>query len=100
MQPLRPRISQKVLLELADKLHQDDASVHNPLKAHPLLARLQSWTLLLIGGAWLAMLITAPIFLFLLLFGQTFNFTGHWVTAAGWLLAVSCLIGGVFLITG
>lgn len=95
MQSPRPRISPKVLLELAEKLHQDDPIAQNRLKMHPLVNHYQTWSILLIGGAWLLMISVAPILLFLMLFGTKFNFTGQWVIAAAWLLGGSFIVGGL-----
>lgn len=98
MQSSRPRISQKVLRELVEKLHQDDAIALERFKMHPLLRLYQKWAVLLIGGAWLVMMAVAPILLFLVLFGPTFNFTGQWIIVGAWLLAFSFIIGGLFAI--
>jgi hypothetical protein len=99
MQPPRPRISQKVLLELAEKLHQDDPIAQSHLKIHPLLKLYQKWAALVIGDAWILMVAVAPILLFLMLFGPKFNFTGQWVIAAAWLVGGSFIVGGLLPIT-
>jgi hypothetical protein len=95
MQPSRSRISPKVLLELAEKLHQDDPNAQKRRKMHPLVELYQKWSILLVGGAWLLMLAAAPILLFLMLFGPKFNFTAQWVITAAWLLGGSFIAGGL-----
>jgi len=96
MQPNRPRISPKVLHELAQKVHRDDPSPEDHHKMHALLERFQNWGILLFGGAWIMLVAAAPFLLLLLLFRV--NFTGQWLIALAWLASSSFVAVGFFLI--
>jgi hypothetical protein len=94
----RPPISQKVLAELARKVRQNNPPEALAPTEHPPFTTPQLWGLVLIGVAWLVLALVAPILLILLLFG--INYTGLWVIAAGWLVGISFVTLGVYLIVG
>lgn len=91
MHPTRPRISPKVLRELTQRLHENDAQ-----STSSWLESVISWSGLLAIGIWAVLIIAALIALLLLPFG--YNFTVEWLRAAGWTVGISFMLVGAWLI--
>jgi hypothetical protein len=96
MTPTRPRISPKVLAELARKVHPELVTDDGKPVHRTFFSTAQHWAVLLIVGAWAVMLLVAPLLLLLLL--VRVNYTAHWLVSAFWLLGISFVVGGLLMI--
>jgi hypothetical protein len=96
MAPIRPPISPRVLAELARKVHPDRPPDDGEPGHKTFLSKARHWAVILIGGAWIAMLLAAPLLLLPLLF--RINYTVQWLISALWLIGASFVAGGLYII--
>lgn len=97
MRPAPSRINRNVLAQLVQKAQHYDGSSDTAITNTWLLKQMRRWSVLLLGSAWVALVLTAPVFLLLLFFRV--NYTAEWLIAALRLAGLSFAAISLYLIT-
>jgi hypothetical protein len=96
MAPIKPQNSSKGLAELVRSVYIGRSAKDGSIVHRTLLANVRHWAVVLIVSAWIVMLLAAPLLLVLLLF--RINYTVEWLINALWLLGISLVAGGLYII--
>ena len=97
MRPTKSRINSNVLAQLAQKAQHYDGSGDTTITNTWLLKQMRHWGVLLLGTAWVALVLAAAVFLLLLFF--RINYTAEWLIAAVRLAGLSFAAIGLYTIT-